>query len=552
MGVTNANKVISTNQIDCSGSLRVTLALTATPDIMSNPTDIVLVLDRSGSMTGAPLAAMKTGADTFIDIIAQATGGVGEIGSGSRIGIVSFAGTATADTQLITSVDTLKDAVDALTAGGNTNHADAFAQATALFDPQSSNAKVIVMFTDGNTTAGAPPAPVAAAARAQGIIVYAIGLVGSDGVDVSALNDWATDPDASHVAVTPDAADLEALFAQLAANISKPGATNIVIDEVLNPDFAITNLLPPARGTATMLDAQTLRWTIPALGTSASESAILEFDIQHTAQTGGVKQVNQSITYTDTEQNTVTFPSPSVTVTCGTDVCPEPCPVPTDLTVEGCSDALIADLGDVYQDGLGRILQLNLTLKNVCPRKRVALAVVLTEVDVYGIEHQRGLKTFTIPAHSSPGCRDVQVKCIRFIAPEDLDVSGGSPNALCNPRNFKVRAFSHYIDTDFRCCTACITMQAHKTAANAAVHIRAHKNGRPPKEVCRFFFYAECVRSSASVGMDGAAPRRVTAIAAARAARSIACGTPSPRSSEARKKPVKVSPAAVVSTASAR
>ena len=303
-----------------------------------------------------------------------------------------------------------------------------------------------------------PPAPVAAAARAQGIIIYAIGLVGSDGVDVSALNDWATDPDASHVAVTPDAADLEALFAQLAANISKPGATNIVIDEVLNPDFAITNLLPPAKGTATMLDAQTLRWTIPALGTSASESAILEFDIQHTAQTGGIKQVNQSITYTDTEQNAVTFPSPSVTVTCGTDVCPEPCPVPTDLTVEGCSDALTADLGDVYQDGLGRILQLNLTLKNVCPRKRVALAVVLTEVDVYGIEHQRGLKTFTIPAHSSPGCRDVQVKCIRFIAPEDLDVSGGSPNALCNPRNFQVRAFSHYIDTDFRCCTACITM----------------------------------------------------------------------------------------------
>lgn len=119
---------------------------------------------------------------------------------------------------------------------------------------------------------------------------------------------------------------------------------------------------------------------------------------------------------------------------------------------------LAADLGDVYQDGLGRILQLNLTLKNVCPRKRVALAVVLTEVDVYGIEHQRGLKTFTIPAHTEPGCRDVQVKCIRFIAPEDLDVSGGSPNALCNPRNFKIRAFSHYIDTDFRCCTACITM----------------------------------------------------------------------------------------------
>ena len=85
-------------------------ALTAAPDIVTNPTDIALVLDRSGSMTGTPLTNMKAGADTFIDIIAEATGGTadGQIGSGSHIGIVSFSSTATADTQLITSVATLK------------------------------------------------------------------------------------------------------------------------------------------------------------------------------------------------------------------------------------------------------------------------------------------------------------------------------------------------------------------------------------------------------------------------------------------------------------
>ena len=61
LGITNSNKVINVDRIDCSGSLRVTLALTAAPDIISNPTDIVLVLDRSGSMAGTPLANMKTG-----------------------------------------------------------------------------------------------------------------------------------------------------------------------------------------------------------------------------------------------------------------------------------------------------------------------------------------------------------------------------------------------------------------------------------------------------------------------------------------------------------
>ena len=60
MGITNSNKVINLDRIDCDGSLRVTLALTAAPDIITNPTDIALVLDRSGSMTGSPMAVSYT------------------------------------------------------------------------------------------------------------------------------------------------------------------------------------------------------------------------------------------------------------------------------------------------------------------------------------------------------------------------------------------------------------------------------------------------------------------------------------------------------------
>ena len=358
MGVTNSNKIIDTTQIGCDGSVQVILALTAAPDIVSHPTDIVLVLDRSGSMQGTPLANMKTGAKTFIRIIQEATGGVptGQIGFGSRIGIVSFSDTAVADTQLITDVDTLNSAVDGLTAGGRTNHADAFTKAVELFEPQSGSEQIIVLFTDGNTTAGGPPAPVAAAAKAQGIIIYCIGLVGSDGVDVDTLNEWATDPDASHVAVTPDAADLEALFAQLAANISRPGATNIVINEIINSDFVITSILTPTKGTAAMLDAQSLRWTIPQLGVTASESAVLEFFIRHVAQTSGVKLVNQSITYSDTEGNVVSFPDPAVAVECDIVVNPEECPIPVNLSVDGCSDSVLVDLGDTYLESQGRII----------------------------------------------------------------------------------------------------------------------------------------------------------------------------------------------------
>jgi Ca-activated chloride channel family protein len=459
MGITNSNKQISPDTIDCEGILKVTLAITAAPDITANPADIVLVLDRSGSMSGSPLANMKAGANKFIDIIDEATDGTldGQIGSGSRIGVVSFADTATPNTQLITSVAALKAAVNGLTADGSTNHADAFSVAGSLFDPSSTSQKVILMFTDGKTTIGPPPAPVAAALRASGVVIYCIGLIGSDGIDVATLNEWATDPDASHVAVTPDDAELEDLFADLAANITKPGATNIVIDEVVNPDFVITSVLSPTKGTALLLNSTSLRWSIAALGTTASEGATLEFNIRHVAHTSGTKIVNESITYQDTEGNSVTFPSPLVDVDCGIIVLPEMCPTPVDVTMTGCQDSLVVDLGDVYLESLGRILQVNTTVKNVCPGKRVALAVVLTEVDENGIEHDRGLKTITIPAHNYPTCRDVQVRCVKFVLPEDIDVSGGTAEALCNPRNLRVRLISHHIDSDFQCCDSLVT-----------------------------------------------------------------------------------------------
>ncbi len=450
MGITNSNKVINTDRIACDGALRVTLALTAAPDIVSNPTDIVLILDRSGSMTGAPLADLKLGTKSFIDLMDEATDNIkdGQIGSGSRIGIVSFSNTATADTQLITSVDVLKTAVDNLIATGSTNHGDAFTKAIQLFDPASPNAKVIIMFTDGNTTAGIPPAPVAAAARAQGITIYCIGLIGSDGLDVNVLNNWATDPDASHVAVTPDAADLEALFAELAANISKTGATDIVVNEVVQPDFVITSISSPTKGSAAMLDTHSLRWNIAELGVAAGESASLDFFIRHVSQQPGTKLVNQSITYSDNEGNIVSFPMPTVSVECDIVVQPEDCPQPMDLTVEGCNDAVLADFGDVYLESQGRILQLDVTIKNVCPGRRVALAAILTEVDQENVEHQRGMKAMTIPAHNFPMCRDVLVKGIKFVVPEDLNVSG---ETMCSPRKFKARFIANNIDTDYTC-----------------------------------------------------------------------------------------------------
>lgn len=55
MDVTNSNKELNVSQINCGGFFKIKLSLTAAPDIISNPTDIVLILDRSGSMAVSPL-----------------------------------------------------------------------------------------------------------------------------------------------------------------------------------------------------------------------------------------------------------------------------------------------------------------------------------------------------------------------------------------------------------------------------------------------------------------------------------------------------------------
>ena len=81
----------------------------------------------------------------------------------------------------------------------------------------------------------------------------------------------------------------------------------------------------------------------------------------------------------------------------------------------------------------------------------MALAVLLSEVDSEGNEYKRGMKTMTIPAHTGDSCRDVVIRRVKFVLPEDLDVSG-SPYDICNTRNFKARFIAHYIDNDFVCC----------------------------------------------------------------------------------------------------
>lgn len=117
------------------------------------------------------------------------------------------------------------------------------------------------------------------------------------------------------------------------------------------------------------------------------------------------------------------------------------------IEIGSCNDVLEYELEDSELSSLGRLLNLSFTVKNVCPYKRVAVAVTVHELDSKNKEHPRGLKTFVI-SHRERGCRDIKVNCLHFVLPESLD-ENCTPNSICDKRRFVVRTISHYIDTNF-------------------------------------------------------------------------------------------------------
>jgi hypothetical protein len=183
---------------------------------------------------------------------------------------------------------------------------------------------------------------------------------------------WATDPDSEHAYVAPTSSDLDAIFDEIGVALTVPAATGVEVVATVAPSFT-------ASGAATNLGGvvaggDTLTWTIDELG---SEVAELTFTATHVPSAGeGVKPVFTSITYSDDDGATVTFPSsmvevagcPAASRTCATGVdCELP---PTPLPSFGQDPLVVtADAGSVHATTVLSLFALsqNAPPTGVCP-----------------------------------------------------------------------------------------------------------------------------------------------------------------------------------------
>lgn len=196
------------------------LEVTAKPPVEDcfGEIDLMMVLDRSGSISSTELFILKNAANSFVTALAPSADGV-------HIGQTSFATTGSLDLHLTDDETAVHAAINALSSGGFTNLEDGIELATDELDDAHEHERVLVddvmvIITDGvpnrpTSAAVAEPAAAAAAdaARADGIEVFVVG-VGVTASTETYLKDNIAD-DAAHYFAAADFGDLEDILVGL-------------------------------------------------------------------------------------------------------------------------------------------------------------------------------------------------------------------------------------------------------------------------------------------------------------------------------------------------
>jgi uncharacterized protein YegL len=304
----DGNKTANPNVTQPGGEVTVMLSLTGLDGAClpaRRPADVLLVLDRSGSMSGQKIQDAKAAAKGFLDRMDLST---------DQVGLVSFSDVATLNQVLTQMAGPVRTAIDGLVASGNTNITDAITKAQAELTSarhRTGNQPVIVLLSDGVPTAGGDPRPAAAAAKAAGTRIFTIGL-GAD-VDPNLLRDLASSP--SDYFPAPTSSQLDAIYQQIAGAIAGSPATNITIVDRLSPYVTLVpNSFTGVPVPDVSPDGKTLTWRIPRLGL---ETRLWSYRVKMT-NTAGTWPTNDSATATYTDSRgqpaSLTFPIPYVTV----------------------------------------------------------------------------------------------------------------------------------------------------------------------------------------------------------------------------------------------
>lgn len=200
-------------------NLNVTGKRSSTSQTVSQPVDIALVLDNSGSMNycmngdqpfyspcrgdnAVRSAALKAAVTTFLNGVDMQNATIANADNKVQVSLVSFAKTASTLSELTSDVMTLKTRVESLKPQGATNTAAGFREAKSTLDTDKrTNAiKYVVFFTDGvpttssafDNTVANNTLTIAKQLKDANVGVYSVGIFSGADTSVTSCN-WLSD-----------------------------------------------------------------------------------------------------------------------------------------------------------------------------------------------------------------------------------------------------------------------------------------------------------------------------------------------------------------------
>lgn len=230
------NKTVSSNTLVKGETTDVTLTVQGTPQDSTfvKPNDVVLIIDKSGSMQADNrLNAAKDAAKEFIDLMDL---------SKHELGIVDYSDRASSF-PLTTDKNAAKAYVDTIQLGGGTNTSDAIRAATATLANKRSEAQpTIVIMTDGAANSSTDALAAAKAAKDAGITFYSIALLGpNENPDTSApnklLQEMASSFDHHHFVL--GSVGLSDVYKAIVEEIGLASAYNVTITDTISPEFEL-------------------------------------------------------------------------------------------------------------------------------------------------------------------------------------------------------------------------------------------------------------------------------------------------------------------------
>lgn len=266
------------------------------------PADVVLVIDRSGSMSGQ-MSQVQSGAKDLVDAL----------GPNDQVGLVSFADDSSHDAGLTFDHNSVKGEIDNISSGGGTNMEAGVEQAHEELSvgdtfsgtpyPQSGNArssarKIMIFLGDGtenestditDSASNESPSEEATNAKDDGIEIFTIAYGNPGGSAETTLEDMASDPEADHY-FEADISEIQDLLESLGGTVGSSGEEVIfrgslrqALNELSTGDGIPIDAEPGSEGRSCFPGLQTscvgFAWHLPAEVGNQVQSDTVSFDL---------------------------------------------------------------------------------------------------------------------------------------------------------------------------------------------------------------------------------------------------------------------------------